>query len=168
MKLRIQVFSLVALLCVPMAGDQRTPAATLIVSSTADSGPGSLRDTLAAASDGDTINFSVTGTILLTSGELPVSKSVTIGGPGYPSLAVDGNAASTVFHIATGKTVTISGLTITNAGDVAIHNDGGTLTLNGCLIDANVNNLTDFGGGIFNDGSAGSATLHAQLLHHQQ
>src|SRR5205814_4982831 len=67
---------------------------------------------------------------------------------------------STVFHIATGKTVSISGLTITNAGDVAIHNDGGTLTLDSCTISGNVNNISDFGGGIYNDGFHGSANLH--------
>src|SRR5438477_5225130 len=44
-------------------------AATLTITNTNDSGVGSLRDALAGASDGDTINFSVTGTITLTSGQ---------------------------------------------------------------------------------------------------
>src|SRR6266496_2108647 len=89
-------------------------AATITVTNTNDSGAGSLRQALAAANDGDTITFAVSGTIGLTSGELLVDKSITISGPGAESLAVDGNAMSRVFHIGSGKNVTISGLTITN------------------------------------------------------
>src|SRR5437764_2047767 len=86
----------------------------ITVTNTNSSGPGSLRQALVDAIDGDTINFAVTGTIGLTSGELLVAKSITIAGPGAENLAINGNAKSTVFHIAPGQTVTISGLTITN------------------------------------------------------
>ena len=91
-------------------------AATITVTNTADSGPGSLRAALASAASGDTINFSLPAPakITLTSGELLVSKSVTIVGPGPSNLAVDGNRASRVFHIAPSNTVTISSLTVTN------------------------------------------------------
>ena len=48
-----------------------TRAATITVTSTADSGDGSVRNALANAADGDTIDATgVSGTILLTSGEL--------------------------------------------------------------------------------------------------
>src|SRR5215472_6814392 len=50
-----------------------------------------LRDALAAVSDGDTINFSVTGTITVNSGHLNVQNSITISGPGAEVLAVDIN-----------------------------------------------------------------------------
>ena len=50
-----------------------------------DSGPGSLRQALVDAVGGDTIDFSVTGTITLTSGQLFVDKSVAISGPGANS-----------------------------------------------------------------------------------
>jgi len=46
----------------------------------------------------------VSGTILLTSGELLVTNSVTILGPGPADLAVNGNAASRVFHISGTRT----------------------------------------------------------------
>jgi len=91
-----------------------TQAATITVINTNDSGAGSLRQALADAYNGDTIDFGVTGTITLTTGELLVDKNVTIEGPGAASLAVNGNATSRVFQIGSGKTVTISGLTITN------------------------------------------------------
>jgi hypothetical protein len=88
--------------------------ATITVTNTNDSGPGSLRQALAIANDGDTITFAVSGTIGLTSGELLVDKNVTIEGPGAAALAVDGTANSRVFHIALFKNVTVSGLTIAN------------------------------------------------------
>ena len=62
-------------------------ANTITVTNTNDSGPNSLRQALANANDGDTINFAVTGTIGLTSGELLVAKSVTISGPGIAILS---------------------------------------------------------------------------------
>ena len=64
----------------------------ITVTNTNDSGPGSLRQALADANDGDTINFAVTGTIGLTSGELLVSRSITISGPGATYLGVNANA----------------------------------------------------------------------------
>src|ERR1700748_1298131 len=83
----------------------------ITVTNTNDSGSGSLRQALVDANDGDTINFAVTGTIGLTSDELPVNKSVTISGPGVDVLAVNGNASYRILHIAPGKTVAISELT---------------------------------------------------------
>src|SRR5690348_3696697 len=74
-------------------------AATITVTNTNDTGPGSLRQALANANNGDTINFAISGTITLTSGELLVSKNVTISGPGAATLTVDGNFTSRVFHI---------------------------------------------------------------------
>ncbi len=99
----------VLLLC---AMAMQAQAATITVINTNDSGPGSLRQALVDANDGDTIDFAITGTIGLTSGELLVNKVLTISGPGAENLAVNGKAKSTVFHIAPGETVTISGLTI--------------------------------------------------------
>src|SRR5438045_3993557 len=100
----------------------------ITVTNTNDSGSGSLREALAVANDGDTINFAVTGTITLTSGELLVNHSITISGPGVDNLAVDGNAADRVLHVASGATVIISELTITNgrtSGDMYPDDSGG-------------------------------------------
>ena len=97
-------------------------AATITVINTNDSGPGSLRQALVDANDGDTINFdsSLNGQrITLTSGELNVDKDVTISGPGAKNLAVDGNAQSRVFDVNPGKTVTIDGLTVANGRNVS-------------------------------------------------
>ena len=59
----------------------QTLAATITVTNTNDSGPGSLRQALVDANDGDTISFAVTGTIGLTTAELEINHDVTILGP---------------------------------------------------------------------------------------
>src|SRR5580700_494550 len=71
-------------------------AATITVTNTNDSGPGSLRQALAVAHDGDRITFAVSGTITLTSGGLVVTKNVTISGPGANELSIDGNQGPSV------------------------------------------------------------------------
>src|SRR5437868_15176369 len=112
------VLVLLAVCVIPFALAQRTtanrnrPANVITVTNTNDSGPGSLRQALADVNDGDTINFAVTGTIGLTSGELVVDNSITISGPGATNLNVNSNT-SRVFHIGSGKNIRISGLTIT-------------------------------------------------------
>src|SRR6478735_997845 len=59
------------------------PANIIVVTNTNDSGPGSLRDALAIANDGDTIDATgVSGTIVLTIGELQITHSVITNGPG--------------------------------------------------------------------------------------
>src|SRR2546423_14659740 len=68
-------------------------AATVTVTNTNDSSPGSLRQALTTANDGDTITFAVSGTITLTSGGLPVTKNLTISGPGADQFSIDGNQA---------------------------------------------------------------------------
>jgi hypothetical protein len=137
-------------------------AGTITVTNTKDSGPGSLRQALADANDGDTITFGITGTIGLTSGELLVDKNITISGPGVDNLSVDGNAKSRVFHIASGRTVTISALGVTNGNSTTqsgggIYNDHATLALENCTIS---DNSAADGGGITNDGNAGTSSLH--------
>ncbi|MGH8099811.1 MAG: choice-of-anchor Q domain-containing protein, partial [Chthoniobacterales bacterium] len=141
------------------------PAATISVTSTADSGAGSLRQALAVANDGDTIDATgISGVITLTTGHLLVDKSVTINGPGAGVLAVDGNAASVVFFIfrnLPGETVIISGLTIRNGtGDfgAGIENEE-TLTITNSIISGNMG--LELGGGI---GNAGTATITNTII----
>ena len=156
-----------ALALAPLALGPSGHAATVTVTSTADSGAGSLRDALASAANGDTIDASsVTGTITLTTGELVVSNSVTILGPGPGNLAVNGNAASHVFHIMGSNTVAaISSLTISNGltsefSGGGIFNESATLTVSNCTLSGN--SATDYcGGGIYN---VGTLTVTASTL----
>jgi predicted outer membrane repeat protein len=140
-------------------------AAILTVTNTADNGPGTLRQALATAEDGDSINFSLPfpSTIRLTGGELLVTHSVEIGGPGADSLLVDGAGASRIFHVAGNNTVGISGLTLTNGYATGlfpdlegggIYNDQAALTVNYCVV---TRNRAGLGGGIYNN--AGTVSL---------
>ena len=137
-------------------------AATLTVTTTADSGPGSLRQELVDAHDGDTIQFdpALNGqTITLTQGELGIDQNITISGPGATVLAVSRapNAAFLfrIFDIMSGHTAVIEGLTISGgqgdgaAGGIA---NAGMLTLNNCIVRNNVAFRGD-GGGIYNVGT---------------
>ena len=164
----IRILALIALLGAAAVGLPSLRGATITVMNTNDNGSGSLRAAIDSAQDGDTISFdvSVTGTITLTSGELLVNKSVTISGPGANMLAVDANHASRVLHIASGKDVTISRLTVTNGLPPdylggGIYNDHATLTVSSCIISGN-STINGIGGGIFND--QGTLTVSSSTL----
>jgi hypothetical protein len=135
-------FNLFARICMAVvcAGAISAHANIITVTNRNDSGPGSLRQALTDASDGDLINFAVTGTIVLTSGGLVIDKSVTISGPGPDRLSIDGNQAQfqCVFGVADYNmdTVTISGLTVTN-GVCGIFSDHASLTVTNCVVTAN-------------------------------
>jgi hypothetical protein len=158
---RILFTSYLSVLCLIALSTQ---AATITVMNSNDSGAGSLRQAIADANDGDSVEFGVTGTITLTTGELLVDKSISINGPGSDHLTVDGNHASRVFHVARGLSAAIAGLTITN-GDASgaavpigggIYNDHSMLTVSECTLNGN---SASWGGGIENDSFLGSATL---------
>jgi hypothetical protein len=140
-----------------------TQAANITVTNGIDGAPGSLRQALADAHDGDTINFdaSITG-VSMIAGELVVDKSVTISGHDANTFVVDAYDRSRVFHITNGANVSISGMMIINGQaderGAGILNDHSTLTVNNCTIFNNSAGY-DLGGGICNDGSFGSANL---------
>jgi hypothetical protein len=98
--------------------EARTLLSTVTVLNNHDSGPGSLRAVIAAASSGDTIDFAprLTGqTITLTSGPLTIGVGLTIDGPGAGKLAVSGGGNQRVVIIPAGVTATIDRLTIAEA-----------------------------------------------------
>ena len=150
----------------------------VLVTSSADSGAGSLRAAIGSAVPGETIRFaSNIHSITLKSGDLPISTNLTIEGPGADKLTISGNNNSRIFDVASGATVTITGLTITDGmvntitnsnmttwGGGGILNElGATLTLVNDTLSNNqaVNNQAisvldqdEFGGGLFNMGHA--------------
>lgn len=143
--------------------EDRRVLATFTVTNTDDDGLGSLRNAIAQANDNDNSPavvdiidfgplFTTPQTILLTSGELTISESLTINGPGADLLTIDASGndltplvkdgkGSRVFNIDDGGfnliNVTLDGLTITG-GDIG-----------GFDVDLNGNhNLFENGGGI--------------------
>src|SRR5881409_4452343 len=147
------VFYLLLMLTVcmiPFALAQRTtakgnrPATTITVTNGNDSGPGSLRQALADANDGDTVNFDASvGTVILTTAELAIQKSLTLSGaPQMVTVARSSQTEFRIFHVMPGHSVEINGLTISGGhitGDNGggILNDNSTLTIAHCTVWAN-------------------------------
>jgi predicted outer membrane repeat protein len=170
---------LIALLGAAGVGLPSLRGATITVTEVGD-GYGvhtNLRQALADANDGDTIEFDpLLGgwnlPLAAVLGQLVVDKSVTIRWvptDGYPTyLGVDAQHASRVFYISPGKTVTISGLTIINGSAPAdycfgggIYNDHATLTVSNCTISGNAA-VPGTGGGIYNN--AGTLAVNSTTL----
>jgi hypothetical protein len=131
----------------------------LTVTNAADSGIGSLRAQIAAAQSGDSINFGagLAGqTITLTSGEIAITRNLTIEGLGADQLAVSGNDSGRVFAIPDSTThAEIRDLTITHGtsnGGGAILNFG-VLTVSDSILSDNSAFQGGNGGAIANDGS---------------
>ncbi|HVM47296.1 MAG TPA: choice-of-anchor Q domain-containing protein [Candidatus Acidoferrum sp.] len=122
-------------------------AATLAVTTPADSGPGSLRDQVAASSPGDTIVFAISGVIPLNSA-IPIGNSISIFGPGPSLLAVSGQNVDRVFVI-TASSVFLSGMTVRDGRIVAPSGTDGGLGQNGMAgFDAQAGAIYDSGGAL--------------------
>ena len=141
--------------------DYRGTLATVTVTNSNDSGPGSLRSAIGSAAAGDIIQFAsslANQTITLTSGQLVIDKSLTIDAVSATNLTISGNNASRVILTESGTDVTLKNLIVAN-GKVSgtdPNNDetsagggiqtGGNLTLENCQVN---NNVAGFGGGIY-------------------
>lgn len=148
-------------------------AANYTVVNLNDAGAGSLRQAILDANTNpgaDTITFGagVTGTITLTTGELAITDSVTLQGPGPNVLAISGNDASRVLNLYSGAAlldVTISGLTIshgaasTGAGIVDYDEN---LTLDNVVL--RDNKSTSDGGGLWADGFNMTLTIRNSVI----
>ncbi len=124
----------------------------------------SLRDAIAESAAGDTITFSVAGTIVLspTLGDLDIGQDLMIDGGGV--ITVSGNDALRVFNVTAGN-VTFDGLTIANGnvqsndcgsaavkcgGGIILQNSGVAVTVTNSTLSGN---SAVYGGGIFSWGS---------------
>ncbi len=127
--------------------------AVLIVTNSADSGPGTLRDRIASANANDSIHFSFTSLVTLNS-PLLISKNLNITGPNGSGLKISGNNSTRIFNILAG-TVQIEDLTIADGrvsgatgavgvngenvfgGGIVVSN-GATLRLTQCVLSNNM------------------------------
>ncbi|WP_161965227.1 PxKF domain-containing protein [Ornithinimicrobium cerasi] len=103
-------------------------AETLVVTSLADAGPGTLRDAISAANltpGPDVIQLDLNGTITLSS-QLPTitdADGLTISGPGGDLLQINGNRAVRILAV-DGGTLHLSGVTLSD-GSVSGGGGGG-------------------------------------------
>jgi hypothetical protein len=133
-----------------------------LVTSLADSGAGSLRQLAQSVLSGATITFATNlsgGTILLTSGAMNLAGDVTIDASALTNgIQINGNNAAPIFNVASGATVVMKRLTLTNAyagaegygGAISIS---GTLTMNDCTLSGNRTDAGLSGGAIANYGN---------------
>lgn len=147
-------FGLFAALFVTLGQTTPARAATLTVTDcSAPSGAaGQLVETIAAASPGDTVNFSCSGTITL-SATLNIAKNLTLDGSGQ-TVTISGGNAVRVLLIDPGITVnlnqlTLSGGTVTGPGGGIVNQ--GDLTVSNSTISGN--SATTTGGGIYSVGT---------------
>ncbi|WP_144434222.1 Ig-like domain-containing protein, partial [Pseudomonas caricapapayae] len=123
--------------------------ATFTVTSTSNTGTGSLREALTNAQNGDIVTFSTGMTVALQS-QLVVSKNITLDGDlnndGVADVTLDGQNRTSVIRVNSGVTATLDGVIITRGvASTAGASSGATIAASDAL-----------GGGINN---AGNLTL---------
>ncbi|MCL4275835.1 MAG: S-layer homology domain-containing protein [Anaerolineales bacterium] len=143
---------------------QSVKAATeWVVTNTSDSGPGSLRQAIADASNGDTITFdpSLADETIHLASTLEIDKSITIDGSGLnPRITLSGDTDDDgvgdvqILTITTYGNVRILGLDFANGKNVASFTGGianfGWLDISTCTFSSNTGEL---GGALLNRGN---------------
>jgi hypothetical protein len=97
-----------------------------------DSGAGSLREAVNSAVSGSTINFGsalMGQTITLTTGQIDITKDLTISGPGMANLTISGNNNSRIFYLAPTFNLNLKNIALKNA--TAAAPNGGALFIEG-------------------------------------
>jgi hypothetical protein len=117
---------------------------TRTVTSTSDSGPGSLRQMLADANPGDSIFFdtSLNGQTITLLSPIAISNAVTISGPGAANLTISGNQSVRIFEVKGSAALTLQNLTLADgsaATGAALADSAGTsTTISGCVFRGNI------------------------------
>jgi parallel beta-helix repeat protein len=122
----------------------------LVVTNANDSGTGSLRQMIAYANTipgADVVSFdptffNVPRTITLTTGEIAMTDTLTLTGPGSTLLTVSGNSASRIFNTSaapTGTSINISSATLVNG---KVSGPGGAIACSGQVMQLSDCNLT--------------------------
>jgi hypothetical protein len=131
-------------------------AATLVVTSTADTGAGSLRETVVSANPGDTITFDLpTPSSINLLSLLTIDKNLTLQGPGRDLLSISPEVRQHgILQVPTGVTAVIRGLSVQMGAAQAGGglSNSGTTTLSDCSFK---NNTTVINGGF--NGNLGAA-----------
>jgi hypothetical protein len=127
-----------------------TVTADILVSTTADDGPGSLRQAIADAADGGVIGFepALAGGRIALSDRLEIlGKSVTIEGPSTYGITLDGDGVTNIFFVEA-----TAGLTLRNANLTGSRATSGAILTFGTV---RIENSTITGNHSVEEGSSG-------------
>ncbi len=126
-------------------------SAAVTVTSTNDSGAGTLRDAIASASSGDSILFDsgLNGLEILLTSIITINKDLTIIGNDTTNTFISGSNSTQIFHI--DNNVHIQGITFqngyfTNGGGILIVDQTGDVTIRECKFR---NSYANYGGAIY-------------------
>jgi predicted outer membrane repeat protein len=125
-------------------GEEVVPTAgrvTLLVTDPGDSGPGTLRETVASAAAGDLIRFdpSLAGETITLASQIVIDRDLSLDGSDAPGLALDGGSTTRLLLIDQGVHATVTDLTLRHGHGTwggAIRNRG-TLILRDCHLHDN-------------------------------
>jgi len=141
---------------------------THTVTSTADSGAGTLRDLVSIAASGDTIEFDAgLGPITLSGSYITINKNLTVSDP-EGDVVIDGGGNDRIFHANGSYTQTFVGIAFTNAtvasddGGAMLFWGGPTVLISNCAFRACTvtgSSFVDYGGAIHYIGGAGRLTI---------
>lgn len=124
-------------------------AATNTVTSTADSGAGTLRALVVSANSGDTINFdnTLSGQTIQLASELWITNDMTIDASALPAgITINGNQHGATLRINYPSVVALKSLTITGGSDAGIAMSG-LVSLYDCTLTSN--HASGDGGGLY-------------------
>lgn len=129
----------------------RVTAANLVVTSLADSGPGTLRNQIAAAASGDRIEIRVGGVIQLSS-QININKTLEIAGafPIHTKINVDGLPSNTYALLLSAPNIVLTGFGFVNVANLSDRgavqiNTTGSVKIKDCVFEK----TGAFGGAVF-------------------
>lgn len=148
-------------------------AVTRTVTSSGNSGAGSLRATVGASADGDVIVFDSSISSISLGSQIEITTTLTITGPAADELTISGGNSARIFYVnASGKTVNLNRIRIANGrsqatpvlnaivGGGAIYHSAGILNIDECEF---VSNVTDDGNGTTTFGYGGAIMSQSEL-----
>ncbi len=166
----LRMVFILALVFVLSGAPQIVRADSLTVDTMIDENDGScaddcsLRDAIAVANGGDTINFGISGTMVISStlGQLSINKDLILVAPVAGNITIDGNNLTRVILVTTGATLELQGITIshglvenvTGARGAGIYNDGTVVAIDSTFSDNHTNSFQSEGGAIYNNGGS--------------
>ena len=157
------LFGASLLACLALAGP--ASATTRTVSTTADTGDGSLRQTISVSNNGDKVVVPA-GTYTLASAQIPIAKSIEVEGAGSGSTTIAGSAAHRIFDLQNAGAVKLSKLALDiHYTDPAALISGGAIQADAAsplvLTGVTVSGTTNASGGA----AQGGGTIYGAAIH---